>query len=460
MNLEVFKNIIGPGNVLLDPADLSFWGKDACVEYVAKPAAILRPGSEEEVQKIVLECRNQKIPLVPSGGRTGHSGGATAQNGEVVISLSRLNKIYKIDPIDLLAHVQAGVVTQDLQQAALAQGLFYPVQFASQGSALIGGNLATNAGGLRVIRYGSTRDWVLGMRVVTGAGEVMELNGPLYKNQTGYDLRNLFVGSEGTLGIITEAWMKLTTKPGEMLTLLAGCATTSQVLTALGRVRSAGFALQLFEYFDEQCLQLVLKHAKLKAPFAKFFPRYMLIQVEIPNPAEAERVESVLASLIEDGVLDDAVVAQNKTQAEELVAYRERISESIRKEGYPHKNDIATPVAAFGDFITELEVLLRGPLSWVKCLMFGHLGDGNTHLNFLKPETMSVDEFKKKGHEIDQYTFGLVQKYKGSISAEHGIGLLKQPYLDQFKTKTELTYLRSIKKLFDPDLIMNPGKML
>jgi FAD/FMN-containing dehydrogenase len=362
--------------------------------------------------------------------------------------------------VDLLGgtvRVQAGAVTEAVHQHCEAQGLTWPVDFASKGSSQVGGNIATNAGGVKVIRYGLTRQWVLGLQVVTAQGEVLELNGALEKNNTGLDLRQLFIGSEGVLGIITEATLKLTRLPERQSVLMFAVPDVAGVLSLFRDTRKAPFALAAYEFFTDRCLARVARHRKIRPPFEATHPCYVLVELE---NADDEAIETWVSSLFERELILDGTLAQNSSQAAELWALREGISESLSATGLPHKNDVALPVAALEAFCAEFDAVFRESYpDWEICL-FGHIGDGNLHVNVMKPEGLEKAEFLKRTSSADHAIFKLVQKHAGSISAEHGIGLLKKPYLGYSRTPAELELLKLVKRALDPKGILNPGKII
>jgi FAD/FMN-containing dehydrogenase len=366
----------------------------------------------------------------------------------------------RMDPVDLLGNtvrVQAGAVTEAVHQHCAQHGLTWPVDFASKGSSHVGGNIATNAGGVKVIRYGLTRQWVLGLQVVTAKGQVLELNGALEKNNTGVDLRQLFIGSEGTLGIITEATLKLMRLPGKQEVFLFAVPDVAAVLRLFRDARQAPLLLSAYEFFTDKCLARLQRHRKLRSPFEAPSGCYVLMEAEA---TDAAAVEAWLGSLFERGLVTDGTQAQNASQATELWALREGISESLSATGLPHKNDIALPIAALEAFCAELDQFFgaRYP-GWEICL-FGHIGDGNLHVNVMKPDAMEKAEFLSHTKQADHDIFALVRKYHGSISAEHGIGLLKKDYLSYTRAPAELELLRALKRTLDPNHILNPGKIL
>ncbi|MEO7095154.1 MAG: FAD-binding oxidoreductase, partial [Polyangiales bacterium] len=336
-------------------------------------------------------------------------------------------------------------------------GLTWPVDFASKGSSQVGGNIATNAGGVKVIRYGLTRNWVLGLQVVLASGEVLELNGALEKNNTGTDLRQLFIGSEGTLGIVTEATLKLTRLPGKLDVMLFAVEDLAAVLRLFREARLGPFTIMAYEFFTDRCLARLQSHRKVRDPFAAKASHYVLLEVEA---AEATALETWTGKVFEEGLALDGVLAQHGAQAQELWTLREGISESLSATGLPHKNDISLPIANLEAFCSELEALFASRYPGFEICNFGHIGDGNLHVNVMKPDAMAKDEFLSQTKAADHEMFTLVRKHHGSISAEHGIGLLKRDYLRYARTEPELALLRALKQTLDPKGTLNPGKIL
>jgi FAD/FMN-containing dehydrogenase len=400
------------------------------------------------------------VALVPSGGRTGLSGGAVASNGEVVMSMSRMNKMGEVDTLAQTLRVQAGAVTEAVHHHCAPHGLTWPIDFASKGSSHVGGNIATNAGGVKVIHYGMTRNWVLGIQVVTMNGDVLELNGALEKNNTGMDLRQLFIGSEGTLGIITEATLKLARVPKALDVFFFALDDMTAVLKLFHEARRAPFSLMAFETLTHNCLEAVHGHLKLKSPFEKKYGSYVLMEVERPTSTDAQEVlDQWLAGVFEKGLVHDGTLAQSPREARDLWSLREGTPESIYHTGFVHKNDISLPIAALDDFVRDMYAMFSKRHSDFEIYLFGHIGDGNLHVNTMKPEAMDREEFLRQCHQADEDLFNIVQKYQGSISAEHGVGLLKKEWLKFTRSPAELAILRSIKNAMDPHGLLNPGKI-
>jgi FAD/FMN-containing dehydrogenase len=441
----------------LEPADLVEYGRDWTRVVEPAPVAIALPRTTDEVARIVRLCAAHEVAIVPSGGRTGLAGGAVASRGELVVSLSRMRAMQAIDTVGATVRVQAGAVTQAVHEHAASAGLTWPIDFASKGSSTVGGNIATNAGGGKVIRWGLTRQWVLGLQVVLANGAVLELNGALEKNNTGLDLRQLFIGSEGTLGIVTEATLKLAPLPRRSEVLLFAVPDLAGVLRLFRETRATPFVLSAYEMFTAACLSRVLMHRKLRAPLGAEASHYVLVELEGDVPREA--LEAWIAGLLERGVVQDGVLAQSAPEARDLWALRESISESLSATGFPHKNDIALPIAAFEAFSAELgDVFARRYPTWEICL-FGHVGDGNLHVNVMKPADTEKPAFLAKTKEADRDLFDLVRKHRGSISAEHGVGLLKKAWLPWSRSPEELEVMRAIKRALDPQNLLNPGKI-
>lgn len=454
--LDGIRTFIEPEHVRIDADSLLDYGRDWTRFHTPNPLAVVFPGTVEQVQNLVRYANQQQLALIPSGGRTGLSAGAVACQGEVVVSMQRMQRILDFNATDHSVTCEAGVITETLQNFAREQGLYYPVDFASRGSSQIGGNIATNAGGIKVIRYGLTRDWVTGLKVVTGRGDVLELNRGLIKNATGYDLRHLFIGSEGTLGIIVEATVKLTRPLREPTVLVLGVPDLEQIM-ALHHVFRERLELSAFEFFSESALQKVTAKG-LQRPFATESPYYVLIEFENPRGQYTDLALALFEECADQGWLVDGVMSQSDGQAGELWRLREDISESIAPYK-PYKNDIALRVSRIPEFLREADALLASEYPDFTVLWYGHIGDGNLHINILKPENLETTVFTEKCGAVSAHLFSVLRQYGGSISAEHGVGLLKKPYLHYTRDPLEIDYLRAIKQVFDPLNIMNPGKI-
>ena len=455
--IEQLVAIVGEHRVKVDDDAKQVFGKDQTRVFTPNPIAVVFPDSTEEVQKIVQLANHLRIAIVPSGGRTGLSGGAVAMNGEIVLSLEKMNRVVDYLPEDRILRVEAGMITEQLQTIAEEKGLFYPVDFGSSGSSQIGGNIATNAGGIKVIRYGMTRNWVLGLTVVTGSGEVLEVNHGMMKNATGYALQHLFIGSEGTLGIITEAHMKLERQPQNLQVLVLGVPNFEAVMPVMREFR-AQIDLTAFEFFDANAMQKVVDCGHVSAPFATPAPFYVLLEFESPNEQTLNQAMEVFEACMEKGWVLDGVLSQSLEQMKNLWRLREDITESL--SGYTtNKNDISVLIGHVPAFINDIEQFFAQHYAAFETCWFGHIGDGNLHLNVVKPQGMPIPEFYELCRVINPKIFELVAKYGGSISAEHGVGLTKKPYLEYSRSHAEVEYMRGIKQLFDPNHILNPGKI-
>jgi len=443
--------------VLSDADSLAQYGRDWSRLHQPQPSAIVFPESTEQVQALVRYANEHQIALVPSGGRTGMSGGALAANGELIVSFERMNQILHFDPIEASVRCQPGVITQTLQEFARDKNLYYPVDFGSRGSSQIGGNIATNAGGIKVIRYGLTRNWVSGLKVVTGKGDLLDLNKNLIKNATGYDLRHLFIGSEGTLGFIVEATLRLTRTPLEPRVLLLAVNSLDGIMQVFGAF-NAQLELNAFECFTERCLHHVITRG-ISAPFAAdTAPYYLLIEFDNTDEARMNTALALFEQCSEQGWINDGVMSESETQARDLWRLREDITESIAPYT-PYKNDVSVPVARVADFMRDCAALLQQQYPDFDVLWFGHVGDGNLHINILKPDHLAQAEFIERCHKVNQILFSVLQDFGGSISAEHGVGLTKKPYLHYSRDATEIAYMKALKQVFDPQGIMNPGKV-
>jgi FAD/FMN-containing dehydrogenase len=442
--------------VTREPAELETYGQDWTRVFAPAPSGVAFPRTTKEVSELLKLAAKHRVAIVPSGGRTGLAGGAVAMNGELVVSMDRMRKMDPVDPLAATVRVEAGAVTQAVHEHCEKSGFTWPVDFASKGSSQVGGNISTNAGGVKVIRYGLTRAWVLGLEVVLSSGEILQLNGALEKNNTGFDLRQLFIGSEGTLGIITAATLKLTRLPKKLDVMMFAVSDIAAVLKLFRETRTAPFTLSAFEFFTGACLARVMRHRKLRPPFAESASHYVLVEAE---DATAGDLETWVASLFDRRLVSDGVMAQHASEAKDLWSLRESISESLSATGLPHKNDIALPVSELEAFCAIFEGVFdkRYP-NWEICL-FGHIGDGNLHVNVMKPDEMTREDFFAQTKDADRELFELVRAHHGSISAEHGIGLLKKAYLGVSRSPEEISVLRAVKHALDPLGILNPGKI-
>lgn len=450
-----------PGDFLTrDPAELETYGRDWTKVFPPKPSAVVFPRTTDEVSRFLKLCTANRVAVVPSGGRTGLAGGAVAANGEVVLSLRRMTRMDPVDALSQTVRVQAGAVTEAVHKHCEALGLTWPVDFASKGSSHVGGNLATNAGGVKVIHYGMTRNWVLGLQVCLMDGTILELNGALEKNNTGTDLRQLFIGSEGTLGIITEATLKLVRVPAGLDVFFFSVADTAAVFKLFLEARRAPFEVMAFETLTRNCLEAVTVHRKLADPLGEKGGAYVLLEVQRPKSADAQAtLDAWLEGVFAKALVLDGTLAQSPREAQDLWSLREGVAEALYHRGFLHKNDISVPVYRMERFIDEMYAMFAAKHPDIEIFLFGHIGDGNLHINTMKPEAMSKDAFLQRCHVTDEDLFALVQAHEGSISGEHGIGLLKKDSLHFSRTPAELLLLRGIKRALDPAGLLNPGKV-
>ena len=468
--LEQLRQICGAANVLThdDPTtDLSPWEQDWRKRVRGRALAVVRPGDTAQVASVVKACAAAGTPIVPQGGNTGLVvGGVPNGSGtQIVLSMTRMNAVRAIDPANLTITVEAGCVLQNLQAAAEAAGFLFPLSLGAEGSCTIGGNLGTNAGGTQVVRYGNTRELCLGLEVVTAQGEVWHGLSGLRKDNTGYDLRNLMIGSEGTLGIITAATMKLYPQPAAQLTAWAAVPSMEAAVQLLGLAHQRlGPGLTGFEVMGQFALSLVDKHyPQLRVPLWQETPWCVLLE---NSDSESEshargQFEALLEAALELGCVTDAVVAENLTQAKGLWHIRESITMAQATEGLNIKHDISIPVSRIPDFVAETDALLAQNVPGVRMVDFGHLGDGNLHYNVQAPEGADGQAFLREFEDtVNTLVFDQVKRFGGSISAEHGVGEQKVHKLPHYKDPTALAMMRAVKQALDPQNIMNPGRVL
>ncbi|VVT27365.1 FAD-binding oxidoreductase [Rhizobium sp. EC-SD404] len=465
--IERFAAIVGPGNALTDPSDTQGFTHEHRDLYQATTPLVLRPGTKEEVAAILKLATETKTAIIPQGGNTGLTGGQVplAEGPPaVILSLSRMNRILDIDAIGGTMTVEAGVVLQTIQESAAEVGKLFPLSLGAEGSCQIGGNLSTNAGGTAVLAYGNTRQLCLGLEVVLPTGEVWTALRKLKKDNTGYDLRDLFIGAEGTLGVITAAVLKLFPMPAGREVAIVGLTSPDAALKLFRHAEAlSGSALTAFELMARIGVEFTARHIDgVRDPFAEPHDWYVLIEISSNLSADAARhqMEALLSASLEDGTVDDAVVAQNETQAQQFWHMREALSWAQKPEGGSIKHDISVPVAAIPAFLAQAEPLVQAIVPGARIVAFGHLGDGNIHYNISQPVGADRETFLARWDAVSAKVHALALSFGGSISAEHGIGQMKRDELAAIRAPIEIDLMQRIKAAFDPAGIMNPGKVL
>jgi FAD/FMN-containing dehydrogenase len=463
--LDTLRGLVGAANVL-NEGDLSAWEQDWRRRWRGKALAVVRPGSTAEVAAVLQACAAAGVSVVPQGGNTGLVGGGVpdASGTQVLLSLQRMNRVRDIDEANLTLTAEAGCVLQAVQQAAEARGLLFPLSLAAEGSCTLGGNLATNAGGTQVLRWGNARDLCLGLEVVTAEGEVWSGLSGLRKDNTGYDLRDLFIGSEGTLGVITAATMKLAPQPAATGTALAACASVADCVALLQLARARlGAGLTGFEMMGAYALALTAKHfPALPRPLPEAAWTVLLEHSDTESEAHArEAFEGLLGAALGAGIVQDAVVAESLAQGQALWHVRESIPLAQAEEGPNIKHDISVPVSRIPAFVDEADAALQAQFPGVQLVNFGHLGDGNLHYNVQAPSGEDGRRFlAEQEHAVNTVVFDAVARHGGSFSAEHGIGALKREELAQRKSPVALALMRRIKAALDPQNLLNPGRVI
>ncbi len=464
--LDQFTSIVGPANAIRDPNDMQGYLEELRHLYVGKSALILRPGSVDEVSEILKLANEHKVAIVPQGGNTGLVGGQIPfdAGNEVIISLSRMDRIRDIDPESNTMTVDAGVILEQTQQAAEKVNRLFPLSLASEGSCQIGGNLSTNAGGTAMLAYGNARDMVLGLEVVLADGRIWDGLRALRKDNTGYDLKDLFIGAEGTLGIITGAVLKLYPNPAERATAFAGLRSVEDAGRFFALAREAsGNELTGFEILPRFGLEIVLKHGHdTRDPLSEPHDWYVLIELSgrEADGGCAARLEDVLGQALEQELVADAAVAASLAQRNDFWRLRELMSEVQGLEGGSIKHDVSVPISSIPEFIERANALVTRMIPGSRPVPFGHYGDGNIHYNLTQPVEMDKDAFLAQWDAVVSGVHEIVLDLNGSISAEHGIGRMKRETLRKVKAEVELEMMRNIKAVFDPNGILNPGKVL
>jgi D-lactate dehydrogenase (cytochrome) len=464
--LDRCRNVVGANFVLTDPSDTAGYLTDWRRRFTGKALAVVRPGSTEEVAAIVRLCNEFRVPVVPQGGNTGLVVGSVPDESgnAIVMSLTRLNRIRAVDTTNNTMTVESGCILEHVQNAAAEADRLFPLSLAAEGSCTIGGNLSSNAGGTAVLRYGNTRDLCLGLEVVTAQGEIWNGLRGLRKDNTGYDLRDLYIGAEGTLGIITAGVLKLFPRPRAQLTAFAAMQTPDDALKLLSMAQEeCGATLTGFELMSEFCLQLVAKHfPQMRLPFPEAYAQYVLLELsdsESEDHANA-MLESVITEALEQGIIQDAAVASSIAQSKGLWNLREHIPLAQAEEGKNIKHDVSVPISRIGDFIRATDILLQKNFPGCRLVTFGHLGDGNLHYNVSPPEGGSHDAFIEQQEAINRVVHDSVHQFGGSISAEHGLGALKRDEIRRYKSEVEINLMKAVKGALDPLNLMNPGKVV
>ncbi len=455
--------VVGPKGVITDAADMDAYLADTRGLYRGASPLVVRPATTQEVAAVLRLCAEDGVPIVPQGGNTGLSGGAVAA-GEVLLNLGRMNRVRTVDPLDHSITVEAGAVLADIQRVAEERDRLFPLSLGAEGSCQIGGNLSTNAGGTAVLRYGSMRELTLGLEVVLPDGRVWDGLRGLRKDNTGYDLKHLFIGAEGTLGVITAAVLKLFPRPGLRHTALVGLDEPDQALELLARARAASAdALTAFELFSRRCLDFALDYVDGTIdPLDGKFAWYALIEFSAGTGVTGlgDALESILADALEAGLISDAAIAQSEAQRSQMWFVREALVEAQRHAGASIKNDVAVPVSKVPQFIREAGAAVEALCPGIRPVAFGHAGDGNIHFNLTQPEVMDRQAFLDRWWELAGRVDEIAHEMNGSFSAEHGVGLLKRREMLRFKSPVELDLMRRLKAALDPGNLMNPGKVL
>jgi FAD/FMN-containing dehydrogenase len=458
--------VLGEAHVLVSAQDQAPFLNDWLGRYRGTARAVVRPGSTQEVAAVMRLCSKHGVPVVPQGGNTSMSGGATPDGSgrAIVLSLTRMSRVRALDPIGNTITVDAGVVLAKVQQAAQEAGRFFPLSLGAEGSCTIGGNLAANAGGVAVLRYGTMRELSLGLEVVLADGRIWDGLTALRKDNTGYSLRDLFIGSEGTLGVITGAVLKLFARPHARATAFAAVPDVAAALSLLAVVRDrCGDRLTAFEFMTGDCLALILRHVgEARLPLGEMPPAAVLIELsdQDDEPGLRERLEATLIGSAETGLVLDAAIAQDGTQAKAFWRTREGVSEALVREGKAAKHDVSMPVSAMADFVTATDAAVRAAAPGVRPIVFGHLGDGNLHYNLLPAVGQDPAAFAAIVPELTRIVHDEIAHRRGSISAEHGIGQLRAAEMPLRKAPLDLELMHGLKQLLDPAGLLNPGKLL
>lgn len=464
--LDRIRAVVGPRGWTTTPDDMAPYLKEDRGLYQGKAPMVVRPATTAEVADVVKICADAGIAVVPQGGNTGLVGGGVPHEtgDEILLSLGRMNRVRAVDPLNYTITVEAGCILANIQAAAAEHDRLFPLSLASEGTCQIGGNLSTNAGGIAVLRYGMMRDLVLGLEVVLPDGQVWDGLRGLRKDNTGYDLKQLFVGAEGTLGIITAAVLKLFSRPATTETAFVSVPNPAAAIELLARCRAGtGDAITAFELIGRQPLEIVLRNAPgTSDPFGQRYPWYVLLEASSGETSGALRtsVETVLSAAVDAGLVEDAVLAASSEQAKALWRLRESASEAQKPEGGCIKHDVSVPVSKVPEFIGEATAACEAALPGIRVVAFGHVGDGNMHFNLCQPIGADRANFLARREEFNRLVHDIIDRLGGSISAEHGIGQLKLEELVRYKSPVAIELMRQLKRTLDPKGIMNPGKVV
>lgn len=462
MLLDTLRNIVGERNLTTDESDLEPHVTERRGAVRGKALGMVSPASTAEVAAVVAACADANVAVVPQGGNTGLCGGAVpdASGEQVLLSLSRMNTIRRLDPGDFSIIVDAGCILAEVQQAADEAGRFFPLSLAAEGSCQIGGNLSTNAGGLNVLRYGTARQQVLGLEVVLADGAVWNGLRTVRKDTAGYDLNQLFIGSEGTLGIITAAALKLWPKPGALTTLLAAIDSPARAIELLSGLRDAvGDTVQAFELISDRCFRFVGRHLPdTRLPFDGDHPWFVLADVALP--ADSPAIENELMRLVGNGCLGDVIIAKNDGEAAAFWKMRHAIPEAQKAEGVSIKHDISVPISRIAEFVAAGEKRVAELAPGARLVAFGHVGDGNLHFNVSQPKDADGAAFRAAAAPLTEALYELADAMGGSFSAEHGVGVLKKEWLERYRGGSGIRLMRALKTALDPANTLNPGKVI
>lgn len=462
MLLAKLKTIVGPGGWTCEPEELKPHLTEWRNTFRGETRIMVSPSTADEVSRVVSACASERVGIVPQGGNTGLCGGAIPDEtgDQVLLSTARLNRIRSIDPQNYSMVVEAGCILSTIQDKAREHDRFFPLSLAAEGSCQIGGNLSTNAGGINVIRYGTARSHVLGLEVVLADGTIWDGLRSLRKDTAGYDMKQVFLGSEGTLGIITAASLRLYPDPGEMTTAFVAIRSAHQAVDLLSALRtSLADRIQAFELISDRALRFVVRHIPgTRNPFDNGHSWYVLIDVALGS--DSGLLEHELMRSIEDDLALDGVIAKSNIEADALWRLRHSIAEAQKHEGASLKHDISVPVGSIGEFLERAQSLVDKMLPGARLCTFGHVGDGNLHYNVSQPRDGDIEQFKNRGASLTNAIYDLVTEIGGSISAEHGIGILKKEYLARYRSGTELDLMQRLKRALDPQNTLNPGKVI